>query len=140
MNKVIKGKKYNTDTAKLLAASDNGTLPNDFAYVREELYRTKSGHFFLYGYGGGNSVYGEWRGNSGGPGEKIMPFSLDDAQEWAEKNLSGNEVEEIFGKLKEGKVKITADISESAKNVLDGIKKETGESTGELLERLLKNA
>lgn len=67
-----------------------------------------------------------------------MPFSLEDARKWAEKCLSADEVEGIFGKLEEGKTKITADISASAKKVLDEIKKETGESTGEVIERLLK--
>lgn len=137
MNKRIKGKLYNTESAKELARIDSGHSPSDFEYWEEVLYLTKSGNFFLYGWGGGNSRYGEWHGNSGGTGEKIMPMEIDEAVEWSENNLSGDEVEQIFGRLEEDKVKITADISVSAKERLDSLRKETGKSIGEIVEELL---
>ena len=137
MNKRIKGKLYNTESAKELARIDSGHSPSDFEYWEEVLYLTKSGNFFLYGWGGGNSRYGEWHGNSGGAGEKIMPMEPEAAIEWSESNLSGDEVEQIFGRLEEDKVKITADISVSAKERLDSLRKETGKSIGEIVEELL---
>lgn len=137
MNKRIKGKLYNTESAKELARIDSGHSPSDFEYWEEVLYLTKSGNFFLYGWGGGNSRYGEWHGNSGGAGEKIMPMEPEAAMEWSENNLSADEVEQIFGRLEEDKVKITADISVSAKERLDSLRKESGKSIGEIIEGLL---
>lgn len=137
MNKRIKGKLYNTESAKELARIDSGHSPSDFEYWEEVLYLTKSGNFFLYGWGGGNSRYGEWHGNSGGAGEKIMPMEPEAAMEWSENNLSADEVEQIFGRLEEDKVKITADISASAKEKLDTLRKGTGKSIGEIIEELL---
>ncbi|MCE2604135.1 hypothetical protein LH384_34150, partial [Pseudomonas aeruginosa] len=73
----------------------------------------------------------------GGAGEKIMPMEPEAAIEWSESNLSGDEVEQIFGRLEEDKVKITADISVSAKERLDSLRKESGKSIGEIIEGLL---
>lgn len=137
MDKRINGKMYNTDTAKMLVRIDSGHSPTDFAYWEESLYRTKTGNFFLYGWGHGNSRYGEWHGNSGGDGEKIMPMTPEEAEKWAENNLSGTEVERIFGKLEEGKEKITADISKTAKMKIDKLRAETGRSIGEIIDDLL---
>ena len=49
MIKIINGKKYNTDTAKMVGDYDNNQPTNDFYYFAEELYRKKTGEFFLYG-------------------------------------------------------------------------------------------
>ena len=100
MNKIINGKSYNTDKAKRLARWDNGMSPSDFEYYTEALYVKKTGEYFLYGEGGGNSKYGEWHGNSGGPGEAIEPLTLSDAKKWAER-LDGDEYESIFGDIEE---------------------------------------
>lgn len=137
MIKRMNGKLYNTESAKELARIDSGHSPSDFEYWEETLYRTKTGNFFLYGWGRGNSRYGEWHGNSGGDGERIMPMEPEEAIQWAEHNLPGDEVDQIFGRLEEDKVKITADISISAKEQIDRIRKETGKSIGEIIEGLL---
>lgn len=101
MKKIINGAKYDTNTAKCIGKWDNGVSSNDFDYVSEELYRTKSGKYFLYGQGGRNSRYGEWYGNTGGCGEQIMPMTREDAQVWAEKQLDGDGYETIFGEVPE---------------------------------------
>jgi len=100
MNKVINGKGYNTETARELAIYENGYPRNDFKFYEETLYIKKTGEYFLYGEGGGNSKYGEWHGNSGGPGEAITPLTLKEAKEWAEQ-LDGDEYEKIFGAVEE---------------------------------------
>lgn len=51
MKKVINGKVYNTETAEEVA-SYSFSNSNDFRYIREKLYRTKKGNWFLYGEGG----------------------------------------------------------------------------------------
>jgi len=50
-------------------------------------YKTKSGEYFLHGKGSELSRYGTWRGNNGNTGEKIIPLSRADAEEWARKNM-----------------------------------------------------
>jgi len=123
MMKVINGKKYDTETAEFCAEYWNGLSTRDFEYYKEELYRKRTGEYFLCGYGGGNSKYGEWHGNSGGPGDKIIPMSLLEAQKWGEENLDGEEYEEIFGAIDEGdKIQISTWISARVKEDLDALK------------------
>jgi len=125
MKKIINGKRYDTDTAEFCASYDNGMVYGDFEYYREELYRKKTGEYFLYGRGGGNSKYGEWHGSSGGPGKAIRPMSLTEAQAWAEKNLDGEDYEEIFGVVEDGdKVQISTWISTRIKDDIDVLKNE----------------
>lgn len=98
MKRIIKGKVYDTETAKKVASWYSSYARNDFHYYEEELYQKKTGGFFLYGEGNAASPYSkscgqnEWCG-----GEKIMPMTFKEAQEWAEKHLDGDEYCEIFG-------------------------------------------
>ncbi len=48
MKKIINGKRYDTETAKLIG-SDGYSNPSDFNYWSEDLYQKKTGEFFLYG-------------------------------------------------------------------------------------------
>lgn len=101
MKKVINGKLYNTESAKKLGYWSNGLGYDDFAFCEETLYKTKSGQYFLHGAGGGNSKYGEWHGNSGGPGEVIRPYTEADAKEWCEEHLDADEYISIWGEPEE---------------------------------------
>ena len=62
MKKVINGKMYNTDTAKRMADWSYG-YPGNFEYYEEELYKKKTGEFFLYGEGGPRSKYSDSNGS-----------------------------------------------------------------------------
>jgi len=140
MNKVINGHRFNTETAKMIASRDNG-LPGDLYWVSEALYRTKAGLYFIHGEGGAGSKYAKPASQGGdwtAAGEDIIPVSEDTAREFAAKNLSGDEYEVAFGSVEDGSVKISADVSAATKDKIDNIKKRTGESTGELITRLLK--
>ena len=138
MKKVIKNTLYDTDTATQLAQYKSKLPVNDFAYYTEELYRTKFGKYFLYGEGGGNSRYGEWHGNSGGPGEKIIPMSYDDATEWAQKNLNGDEYIKIFGEPDDGeKCYVTITLTTAARNRLDKLRAENGTTISETIEKMI---
>lgn len=115
MKKIINGKRYDTDTAKFIGHAER-SHPRDLDYWAEDLYLKRTGEFFIHGEGGARSRYGRqtsqnwWSG-----GEKIRPLSLKEAQEWAEKYLDGDKYEEIFGKIEEDKVQISAWISDSVK-------------------------
>ena len=101
MKKIINGKKYDTNTAKILGGAGY-SHPGDFSFWTERLYQKKTGEFFLHGIGGAMSKYArstglnEWTG-----GEEIRPLSREEAREWAEKNLDAEEFEEVFGELEE---------------------------------------
>ena len=96
MKKIINGKKYDTNTAKILG-STGYSHPGDFNYWAESLYLKKTGEFFLHCVGGAMSKYArrigpdEWTG-----GEEIRPLSPEEAQKWAEENLDIEEFERIF--------------------------------------------
>ena len=49
MKKIIKGKVYDTDTARELASWANGGNWRDFSHLEETLYRKKTGEYFLHG-------------------------------------------------------------------------------------------
>lgn len=87
MKRVIAGKLYNTLTAICVAKSSYNGSCNDFEWFEEELYRTKSGAYFLCGEGGPMSSWAVPVGNNGtGGGSGIMPLSNAEALEWCENN------------------------------------------------------
>lgn len=101
MKKIIDGRKYDTETAKYLGSSTYSN-PSNNHYRHEELYRKKNGEYFLYGEGGSSSVYASQLDvNFWGSGEAIIPMTDDEARKWAEKELSVDEYEEIFGEVEE---------------------------------------
>lgn len=96
MKKIIKGKVYDTDTARQLGLDGGG---DGFSSWHEELYQKRTGEFFLYGKGGPATKYAHhvdgsnmWSG-----GDKIIPLTADAAREWVEEHLTADEYEEIFG-------------------------------------------
>ena len=96
MQKIVKGKKYDTETASFIG-NDSHSNPTDFHFWEESLYKTKKGSYFLHGEGGAATKYAMRAGqNSYCGGEDIIPLSRDDAYEWAEKHLSTEEIEDEF--------------------------------------------
>ena len=138
MKKIINGALYDTETATVIGRYDNGFYRNDFDFFEEILYRTKSGKFFLYGEGGGDSRYGEWHGNSGGPGKKIMTMTFAEAQKWAEINLDGDGYIAIFGEPDEGdKVFKGFYLSPAAIKKLELLRSDSGRSLSDIVESLI---
>lgn len=101
MKKIIDGRLYDTDTAKFVGSFDNGYEGNDFRYEAGNLYRKKTGEFFLHGWGGPMSSYAETYGTTTTGGEVLRPLSIEDAKEWAEKHLSAEKYIKIFGEVEE---------------------------------------
>lgn len=98
MKIVINGKLYNTETATFLCSYDNGLSNSDFKQLYEELYRKKTGEFFLYGKGGPMTKYREEAGSRCWTwGEDIIPLSIKEAKEWAEAYMSVERYCSIFG-------------------------------------------
>mgnify|MGYP003303769959 CR=1 FL=1 len=132
MKKVIKGKLYDTETAKLVGEYDNGKFTNDFGYFSEDLYLKRTGEFFIFGFGGFFTKY---------DGVKtITPVSYEDAKAWAEEHLIGEEYIEIFGEPEESTDKMTISLSltEIAVAKLKQGAAKTGMSMSGYVESLIK--
>ena len=102
MKRIIKGKVYDTATAKELGWWENIQDVRNFSHFSETLYRKRTGEFFLYGKGGPSTKYSQrvdqncWSG-----GEDIIPISVDNAQAWVEDHLDAEDYEKIFGTVDE---------------------------------------
>ena len=102
MKQIIKGKLYDTETAKEIAAWGNNRSTRDFSYCSETLYRKRTGEYFLYGHGGPMSKYAESCGdNSWSGGSKIIPLTYKAAQEWGEEHMDADDYMEEFGPVSE---------------------------------------
>jgi hypothetical protein len=138
MKKIINGKRYDTETATLIGSARYG-YPSDFEYWAEDLYRKKTGEFFLYGEGGPMSRYSRSTGqNEWSGGKEIRPLSLKEAQEWAEKYLDADKYEEVFGRIEEGKTQIATWIADSVKADADQLR-EQGYTFADIFEAGVKH-
>ena len=87
MKKIIKNKVYDTDTAVEIGYWYNGCANNDFNFLEKELFRKKTGEYFLYMRGGAFTECATSDGNMTCGGEKIVPLSVDLAREFAHQYL-----------------------------------------------------
>lgn len=102
MKKIINGKRYDTETADLVAQDYADCQKNDFHFWWEGLYKKKTGEFFLHGEGGAMSKYATHNSSGGsGWGEVIIPLSLSEAKRWAENHMCGDKYEALFGAVEE---------------------------------------
>ena len=101
MKKIIDGKLYNTETAKKIASYWNGYPRGDFKYVSKVLYQKKTGEYFLYAKGGPMTEYAEpvWGGMT--YGEVIIPYTEEEAKDWAVRHLDADEYMKLFGEVEE---------------------------------------
>lgn len=141
MIKIIKGKKYDTNTALKVAEWDNGLGRSDHHAIFEIMYKKRTGEFFLYGEGGGLTGYSERVGNLFGWGEKIIPLTVDAAKEWVESRLDGGEYEKIFGNLDEIDGRKVVSLSLSTTNIekLKTISLEKELSMSALVDKLIED-
>lgn len=92
MNKVIKGKRYDTETAKMIKSEVVA-----WGMV-ETLYKKRTGEFFLLHDG---SEGGKW----------IEIFDMDEAKEWVEEYCSSDTYEALFGATGEEKTDLHLTLS-----------------------------
>ena len=91
MKKIINGKRYDTETAEMVA-DDSYSNYGDFGCWSEELYRTKKGNWFLCGEGDDETR----------DGSVIIPFTKKEALAWLEAHTSDSEAyEEYFADVVE---------------------------------------
>ena len=138
MKKFISGRRYDTETAKLVGYTSYST-PGDFGYWREDLYRKRTGEFFIHGQGGPMSKYSERLSeNEWGYGHEIRPLSLKEAQVWVEKYLDADTYDEIFGRVAESKVQVGTWVDLGIKEKIADLRKEKGITLVEIIEAGVK--
>ena len=96
MKKIINGRLYDTDTAKLIGSWSNGFSFSDFSYCAKDLYQKKTGEYFLHGSGGSLSAYGKLCGNDWCYGQNVIPMAEKEVKAWAEEHLTAEEYMELF--------------------------------------------
>lgn len=137
MKKIINGRKYDTDTANIIAEWYNEYPVNDFRYEMETLFLKRNGEYFLFGEGGAMSKYATSMGdNSWGGGARIIPLSYESARQWAEKHLDADDYEEAFGEVSEdgeSDVPLSVRVPTSTRALLDRLAAKTGRAKGDLL-------
>lgn len=142
MKRIIKGKVYNTDTAKQVGHYESEYGCTDFNYYEQILYRKKTGEYFLYGHGNAASPYAQSTGeNSWTGGESIRPLTFEEAREWAETHLEADLYIEEFGDPGEGEgedVRFTVLLSPGVHEKLRRLQAETGESMGTIGGQLIE--
>lgn len=88
MRKVINGKMYDTDTATVVA--ENTEYDDEQPYSKVTLYKKKTGEFYFFceKFTEDKNIW-------------IEPILEDEAKEFAEKALDGDQYEAVFGKVEE---------------------------------------
>ena len=141
MKKIIKGKLYDTETAKELGWYENIADVGNFSHFSETLYRKKTGEFFIHGVGGPSTKYSRRvEQNCWSSGEQIIPLTVKAAQEWAEEHLDAEEYEKIFGAVGEDEedVLITFKAPATLDRKLGDKATELGTSKSDLLRSLIE--
>jgi hypothetical protein len=102
MKKIINGKMYNTDTAECVASFAEDCSINDFKYYEEDLFRKKTGEYFLYGSGNQLSKYRNgvfnkelWKN------QDITLVSEERAMKWVEEFCDADTYIQLFGEPEE---------------------------------------
>lgn len=100
MKAIINRKRYDTETAITLASCFWGESKTDDEYIKETIYVTKTGNYFMAYEGGPNSRYSVYKTcdtTSGSIG--IKPLTRDEAYDWLENHECVMVIEKHFGDL-----------------------------------------
>ncbi len=96
MKKIIDGKRYDTETATQVDVLSNDYCWSDFKFERTNIYRTKSGNWFLSGRGGPLSRWSVRVGNAATGGSGIRPIDAVEAREILEGEGNVAAIEQYF--------------------------------------------
>lgn len=140
MKKYINGKVYDTERAVQLADYEY-SLKSQLDWYREELYRKRTGEFFIYGVGHFDSFYCKKSGSSSASGEKIIPLSYDEARAWAAEKLDAAVYDAIFGVPEESdKTQVQIRMQQSTLALLRDAATKEGTSMASVVEKLILGA
>ena len=144
MKKLVRGRRYDTETTKQLGRAFEGN-ENDSDYWSETLYVKSTGEFFLYCEGGSESRYAQ-RDKDGlyTASKDITPLSYGEAEEWASEHLDHRTYDEYFGELDEisdkGKTTISLSLTNGSIKKLKRLAAIMGKPISEVAEYLISTA
>lgn len=115
MKKIINGKVYDTEKAQLIAESHHDNIKDaDGKSLKQWFYRKKTGEFFVHAEGSvielQNIFQDGYKPNAG-----IYPLTYEQAQKWAERELSADQWESIFGDPEDDDTQVSVNLSMTAK-------------------------
>ncbi|MFO0802654.1 MAG: hypothetical protein U0791_05970 [Gemmataceae bacterium] len=95
---ILEGRVYDEDDAELVHEYESRHPQTDLRWVRESLYKTQSGRFFVTGEGGSNSHFAETEDEQWwSPGEGGYLLSDAEALEWlVSRGAKAEVIEEHF--------------------------------------------
>lgn len=115
MKKIISGKVYDTEKAQLIAEVHHDNINDaDGKSLKQWFYRKKTGEFFVHVEGTALELqnifqYG-YKPNAG-----IYTLTYEQAQQWAEKELTAEQWEEIFGDPEDDDTNVAVNLSMTSK-------------------------
>lgn len=141
MKKIIRGRLYDTETAKEVGSWEAEVSRSGFNWYEETLYRKKTGEFFLSGNGGPASKYAERSYGSWIGGSSIEPLSYEDAREWAEKHMEADDYVKWFALSDDTDTKstITLRLSQASIDKLRMAASSKDVIASDIVEDLIKN-
>jgi hypothetical protein len=142
MRKYYDGKVYDTERATLLAEFEHSYY-SQYDWYHEQLYRKRTGEYFLYGEGHAASPYCTYSADGGrDPGEKIRPMTYDEARAWAERNLDVDDYDRLFGVPEDDddKTQVLIRMQQSTQVMLKDAATKEGTSMSAIVERLVREA
>lgn len=115
MKKIINGKVYDTEKAQLIAEAHHDNIKDaDGKSLKQWFYRKKTGEFFVQVDGAAielqNIFQHDYKPNAG-----IYPLTYEQAQRWAERELTAEKWEEIFGDPEDDDTQVSVNLSMTAK-------------------------
>jgi hypothetical protein len=96
MKAIIDGKRYDTDTATLVAGISGGDGPRDFRWEDTGIYVTPKGNWFLSGEGGPLTRWARPCGSGSSGGSGIEAIDRDQARHYLEGLGETAAIEEYF--------------------------------------------
>jgi hypothetical protein len=87
---------YNTETATEITSWDNELPANNIHAIKETLYRTEKGAYFLNYWGGAATDYAESYGVTSPNNSGLRALSEPEAYKWLEKRDFATEIEHHF--------------------------------------------
>lgn len=100
MKKIIRGRKYDTETARKVGCKTEQAQYGDVDYA---LYRKRTGEYFVH-------AEFSYMLDNGNPGY-IKPLSADEADEWAQEHLNADAYDAEFGEIVDDDETISASIN-----------------------------
>lgn len=144
MKKIINGKVYDTDRARLIADVPHSNIRGSEGSCEQKLYQKRTGEYFLLLSGARAEVVSNMS-LAKQPHDKerhVYPISYDQARKWAESELDADKYISIFGEPDEEAedVQLNLTISAAVAAKFKKIAQERSITQKELFEALVKNA